>query len=322
MHLTHVFTYSGLDVSENDKIELDSEKDNDDDGNRTSSDEESKESLPVTSPVSIGLKRKQSMTFESTVKRTKVSENYSVQFTQLLLKLYSLLEKYTAKFLTLILSQLQITKSNRISLFSDRDLVGYNASETATSVLKALRHCWSWYDFSLLRLLMETCGIPEAVKLLDDFGSTVDFSQPLPTYPLPTISSSFEFCKESCFTVLATKIEQEYDNVSFENVQQVKVKMSEKFEVTEHCLHLMAVNSNPTVLYWMIPKSIVPTISAKVHEQCGYLHTIDISEVAIYPSTVVATDGALKIGSLTYFSTSFVVRMYSIVINCYLHCVN
>ena len=295
------------------------DSDESDDDSVAASDERYEKSLLVSSPVNAGTKRKQSEDFESShadVKRAKVSGNYAIEFSQLLPKLYGLLEKLSVKILTFVLSQIQVDQPNKISLFSSKDLRGYNESTSAATVLKTLRHCWNWYDFSLLRKLMETCGVSEAVKLLDDFSSTVDFSQPLPTYTLPTISSSFEFCEESCFTVLATKIEKNYDSLTFESVKQVKLQITEKFEVSEHCLHLMAVNNNPTVLYWMIPKSIVSTISAKVHKQCGYLHSIDISEVAVYPNTIVATDDALKIGSLTYFSTSFIVCNVFILIVC------
>jgi len=296
--------YIGLD----DDLDSDrTEPDSDDKNDEVLSDIKDEELSSVDSPVSVGSKRKQSVVLKSSVKRVKVSESYSVRFSQLLPKIYELSEKYSAKVLTLILSQLRVDQPNMISLFSGKDLVDYDKSASATTVLKNLRHCWSWYDFSLLKLLMETCGVSEAVNLLDEFDSSIDFSQPLSTYPVPTVSSSFAFYEKSCFTVFATKIEKGYDSLTFQKVHQVKTVIVGKFEVAEHFIHLMAVNTNPTVLYWMIPKSIVSTISAKVLEKCFELHENDISEVSIYPNTIVVTDGGLEIGSLAYFSTSPIV---------------
>ena len=294
----------GLDDDlDSDRNELDGENSD----NEVLSDDRDEEISSADSPVSVGSKRKQSAALESSVKRIKVSENYSFTFSQLLPKIYELLEKLSAKLLILILSQLRVDQPNMISLFSSKDLKDYDESVSAATVLKTLRHCWRWYDFSLLRLLLKTSGVFEAVKLLDDFGSSIDFSQPLSAYPVPTISSSFEFDQESCFTVLATKVEKNCNDLTFQKVHQVKSLIMEKFEIMEHSIQLMAVNTNPTVLYWMIPKCVASIISAKVLEQCRNLHTNDISEIAIFPNTIVATDGTLEIGSLTYFSASFIV---------------
>jgi len=295
--------------NEGKKSDLDSESDDDDDDDKATSDKDDEESLSVASPISVGSKRKQSEDLElnsSSVKRAKVLENYAIQFSRLLPKVYKLLEKLSANVLTLILSQLRVDQPNMISLFSSKDLKDYDdESASATTVLKTLRHCWSWYDFSLLRLLVKTSGVFEAVKLLDDFCSIIDFSQPLSAYSVPIISSSFKFDQESCFTVLATKVEKGCNDLTFQKVHQVKSLIMEKFEITEHSIHLMAVNNNPTILYWMIPKCVASIISAKVQEQCSHLHASDISEITIFPNTIVATDGTLQIGSLTYFSTSF-----------------
>ena len=298
---------------------MDSESDDDinSDDDSATSDKKDEESSSVTSLVSVGSKRKQSEDLESnhaSVKRVKVSESYAIQFSRLLPKLYKLLENVSANVLTLILLQVRVDQSNMIPLFSSKDLKEYDVSASAATVLKTLRHCWSWYDFSLLKMLVKTSRVLEAVNLLDEFGSRIDFSQPLSTYPVSTISSSFVFDAESSFTVLATKVEKDYDEFTFQEAHEIKSMIVEKFEVTEHSIRLMAVNSNPTVFYWMIPKSIVSIINAKLQEKCGGLYTNGISEVAIFPNTIVATDGALKIGSLTYFSTSLIV--------CNFHCIN
>ena len=217
--------------------------------------------------------------------------------------MYKLLQSVEAKDIILVLTQLLATKSNKIQLFSQKELLECNKCDNVSEVLKRLRHCWTWYDHTLLKVLIEACHVPEAVKLLNNFQSSFDASQPLSAYPFADVSSSLAVYDHSAYTLLVTKHEEDFSTLLLQNVDNLKSMLTERFEVTEHCVRLVAVNSNPTVLFWMIPKCIVPTVSAKVQEHCSFLCAQNISEVAIYPNTIIVTDGSLRIGLLAYLSS-------------------
>ena len=258
-------------------------------------------SADTTSSVSIGTKRKQPDDAKS-MKYAKVSRTYSTQFTELLQKLYELLQSAEAKNIMLVLTQLLASNSNKIQLFSQKELLECNNYNNVSGILKRLRHCWTWYDHGLLRLLFESCDLPKALKLLNDFHSSLDVSQPLSAYPIPDVSSSLAVYDHSSHTILATKHLEDHSTLLLQDVNRLKSMLSETFDVTEHCIRLVAIHSNPTVLFWMVPKCVVPVISAKVQEHCSFLSAQKISEVAIYPNTIIVTDGSLRVGLLAYLS--------------------
>ena len=236
------------------------------------------------------------------MKHAKVSRSYSIKFAQLLQKLYELLQSVEAKDIILALTQLLANKSNKIQLFSQKELLECNKCSNVSGVLRRLRHCWSWYDHTLLRVIIEACHMPEVVKLLDDFHSSCDISQPLSAYPIADVSSSLAVYDHSAYTVLATKHQEDYSTLLLQDVNKLKSMLIETFDITEHCIQLVALHSNPLVLFWMIPKCVVPIVSAKVQEHCSLLSAQKISEVAIYPNTIIVTDGSLRVGLLAYFS--------------------
>ena len=261
-------------------------------------------SADTTSSVSVGTKRKQPDDAKG-MKHAKVSRTYSIQFAELLQKLYELLQSTEAKNIILVLTQLLASNSNRIQLFSQQELLECNNCNNVSGILKRLRHCWSWYDHALLRFLIKACDLPEALKLLDDFFLSLDVSQPLSAYPIPDVSSSLAVYDHSSYTVLATKHQEDYSALLLQDINRLKSMLSETFDVTEHCIRLVAIHSSPTVLFWMVPKCVVPVISAKVQEHCSSLSAQKISEVAIYPNTIIVTDGSLRVGLLAYLSDKF-----------------
>ena len=258
-------------------------------------------SADTTSPVSVGTKRKQPDDAKG-MKHAKVSRTYSINFAEVLHKLYELLQSIEAKNIMLVLTQLLASNSNRIQLFTQKELLECNNCSNVSGILKQLRHCWTWYDHALLRVLIEACKLPEALKLLDDFHSSFDISQPLSAYSIPDVSSSLAVYDHSSYTVLATKHQEDYSTLLLQDVNRLKLSLSETFDVTEHCIQLVAVHSSPTVLFWMVPKCVVPVICAKVQEHCSFLNAQKISEVAIYPNTMFVTDGSIQVGLLAYLS--------------------
>ena len=269
--------------------------------------------------MSIGTKRKQPDHFDDTksIKHAKVSRSYSIQFGQLLHKLYELFQSVKVKDVILFLTQLLADNSNKIHLFSQKELLEYNKCDTVSEVLKRLRHCWTWYDHIMLKELIKALHISEAVELLNNFDSSFDASQPLTACPFPDVSSSLAVYDHSAFTLLATKHDVDFSALLLQNVDDLKSMLVEKFDITKHCVQLVAVNSNPTVLFWMIPKCVAPIVSAKVQEHCNFLYSQNISEVAIYPNTIIVTNGSLRVGLLAYLSEKLIDVSYVLIYICY-----
>ena len=76
--------------------------------------------------------------------------------------------------------------------------------------------------------------------------------------------------------------------------------MMEKCDIIQHCLQLLAVRSDPTILYWTIPKCVVDLINTNVLLHSEYLHSRGILEVLVYPDLLFTTGDDVCYGSLAF----------------------
>ena len=67
----------------------------------------------------------------------------------------------------------------------------------------------------------------------------------------------------------------------------VQSVMIENYNITQHCLQLLAVRSDPSILYWTIilymPKCLMDLINTNIPLHSEYLYSIEILEVLVYP---------------------------------------
>ena len=83
-------------------------------------------------------------------------------------------------------------------------------------------------------------------------------------------------------------------------VYDVQSVMIEKCDITQHCLQLLAVRSDPTILYWTIPKCVVDLINTNVSLHSEYLYSRRILEVLVYPDLLLTTGDDVCYGSLAF----------------------
>jgi len=158
----------------------------------------------------------------------------------------------------------------------------------------------TWSDHSIAKVLVSSCD--EAVKLLDEFDSRLELnlSQSISFFPIPPFSSDMIPLDNSTHTILAIRYDQELYKCTLQCVFDVRSLMVEKFEITQHCLQLLAVRNDPTIFYWTIPKCVVSFVSSKVqeHSECFYLH--GILEILVHSEPLPLTSDDAKIGSLIF----------------------
>ena len=168
------------------------------------------------------------------------------------------------------------------------------------SLLRILSSFWTWSDHSVLRVLLRSNH--EAISLLDAFDEQTDLSQQLALYPLPPPSSCMVPSDNSTHTVLAVKCAQQYYQCLLKHVFEIRSQMTEKFEITPHSLQLVTTKNSSTILYWLIPKSVVALIGAKVLEYSSVLYAVGILEVSIFPGTRITTHAINLSGPLAFLS--------------------
>ena len=169
---------------------------------------------------------------------------------------------------------------HRIRLLPPYSLYKLKKLKTSSAVLKLMNTLWSWNDHSILTCLAAFSEI--AGTLLKEFDSRLYLNASLTEYPLlrPTPTSPYN---NNSYTILTLKCEGKL-KLSLWLVHEMQSVLIEKCEITEHALQLLAVQSSPLLLQWMISKYIVSIINVNVRQHCQYFATKGITEILIHPN--------------------------------------
>ena len=191
---------------------------------------------------------------------------------------------------------LMASDHNDIKLFTSDQLKSFSWYNNATLLRKLCLFTWS--NCSILRTLVSYCS--KAIKLLDKFESNLDPLKSVACYPIPYLSSDMIPSDISTYTLLAVRCYKELYWCTLQYVYDVQSVMIEKCDITQHCLQLLAVRSDPTVLYWTIPKCVVDLINTNVPLHSEYLYSRGILEVLVYPDLLLTTGDDVCYGSLAF----------------------
>ena len=180
-----------------------------------------------------------------------------------------------------------------IKLFTSDQLKAFSHYNN-TLLLRML--CLStWSNCSILRTLVNRCS--EAVKLLDKFESNLDPHQLIASYPIPHFSPDMIPDDTSTLTILAVRCKVELYECSLQYIYDVQSAIIEKCDITQHCLQLLAVRNDPTILYWTIPKCVVDLINTNVPLHSEHLYSRGVLEVLVYPDLRLTTGDDVCNGS-------------------------
>ena len=83
--------------------------------------------------------------------------------------------------------------------------------------------------------------------------------------------------------------------------------MIEKFNFSQHSLQLLATKASPLMLYWMIPKCVVPLISKGIKEHLDFLKK-RIFRNCNFPNIILFAADNLTHGSFALLSSTPRVR--------------
>ena len=192
---------------------------------------------------------------------------------------------------------LMASDKNAIQFFSNDKIKGLEKCDSLL-LLQRLSLFFTWSNHSILRVLADHCS--EAVNILDEFDCWVDTCELIASYPIPCFSLSMIPFDGSTHTILAIRCDQELYECTFQYVYDMQSVMMEKCDITQHCLQLLAVRSDPTILYWTIPKCVVYLINDNVPLNSEYLYSRGILEVLVYPDLEFTFGDHVGIGLLAF----------------------
>ena len=246
-------------------------------------------------------KRQLSQQWSSSSKYFKPSM-VNKEFFQLTDHLNELMQFCDPKMITEHCSSLMASDVHNITVFPTeyvKTLQNYNHTP---SLLRILSSFWNWSNYSVLKALLESDN--EALKLLEEYTSQSDPLQQLASYPLALPSPCMMPNDGSTHTVLAVKCAREYYQCLLKHVFEVQSQLMETCDLTQHGMQLLAAKSSSTILYWLIPKSVVTLISTKVLEYSSLLYSRGILEVSISPAIRITTKGFNVVGPLAFLSST------------------
>jgi len=217
-------------------------------------------------------------------------------FFQLVDQIRQLLQHHDYQQLLTQCRELKASEGHGLNLFSNKELLKH---DNVVSLLRWLCYHFIWCDHSILRVL-SNCS-KKATELLDEFDFKLDCMNPIASYPIPYFSCDMiPTDHTSTHTVLAIRCDKELYNCTLQYVYDMKSLMVEKCDITLHCLQLLAVKPNPTIIYWTIPKCVVELISDKVPAHSDYLYSKGVLEVLVYPKPLLTTSDDIRFGSLAW----------------------
>ena len=229
-----------------------------------------------------------------------------IRFLKLFIQMKQMLKDYNPQCFLMVLKKLRAntrtTVHPKIIPLLSSDYLEELSNISSEELLKRSAFLWTWNNHSILRALLEACNCQDGIKMLDEFESQIDTNQPLELFPIPPLSVKMAPSLSSAYTVISIRCEHEQNElVSLQYVNDVAEIMIEKFGFSQHSLQLLATQASPLMLYWAMPKSIVPLLSKGVKEHLNFLKAKGFSEIAIYPNTILFAIDNLSHGSFSLF---------------------
>ena len=227
----------------------------------------------------------------------------TMEFLDLKLHLGKVLQFCEPKHIISKCGSLLASNTHSIPLFPNDYTEMLQEIKDTPELIQKLSPFMTWDNHSILSTIAETSNIPEATILLTQFDDRIDTSQPLTSFPVPAPSYHMVPYDDSTHTVLAVKLDLELCHSTLQKVIDARSLIQDQCKLTAYCLQLLAVaKTTSTILYWMIPKSIVHLITANASEFHNYYYQKGILQLAVYPGAILCTGSALKVGLLSCFS--------------------
>ena len=179
-------------------------------------------------------------------------------------------------------ANLMASNHHNITLFSDKVLKEFGEFHNASVMLRYLMCYCTWCDLSMIQKLLEACGYPDGVKLLENFKNQI---RPIAVYSIPSSHSLMIPSDASLYTVMATQYEFDCSPLSLKHITEIKLLITESCEITPISCQFLAINDDSQNFHWLIPKNVVPLIVSKVRENWNYLFKHGIKNISIYPNS-------------------------------------
>ena len=221
-----------------------------------------------------------------------------VLFLNLIDEIKELFKQCDASLLTETCKHLMASEKHNINYFSDDYIKLLSNYTSGATLLECLSFLFSWSDHSILRALIVSSD--EAIQVIDKFDSCLDPLDTIVSFPICMFSLSMIPSEDSPYTLLAIRCDKELWQCSLQYVFNIRSILVELCDITQHCLQLLAIQSDPTIFYWNIPKCVVELIGRGLSQHHEYLYLQGIVEMFVYPGRLIFINDDIIVGSLAF----------------------
>ena len=125
----------------------------------------------------------------------------------------------------------------------------------------------NWFDYSILKELAKSSNYKEALKLVDLFVTTIDYDQPITTYPISEFSQLVMPLDNSEYTLLATRSIRSFNELTLQYLVNIKRLLVQRLEITNHAILLAGLHNVSYCIYWLIPNQIQTLVQDKLNQE-------------------------------------------------------
>ena len=193
-------------------------------------------------------------------------KDINTAFFELVDKLAAQLHTVDIEFLADKCRTLMASEVHNIKLFTD-SFVKKLFKCSLPSLLKIhLLPFVSWLDQSVLTELATAYGKANILELLCRYTHIIDHTEPITSYPIPTLSQLMVPLNDSEYTIVAMETLQNCTEFILRDVINLKEFLTDHWELTAHALHLAAIDYHYNCMYWMIPKQVKSLVEDKLSQ--------------------------------------------------------
>ena len=129
-----------------------------------------------------------------------------------------------------------------------------------------LSYYMSWFDYSLLKRLIEFSSNKEASEWLNWFVSLIDYRKPVRSCGIPEVSQLIIPMDNSQHSLLAAMHIKSIDELTLQDVLDTKGSIMSILEISDYAIQLSAIHKGSSCMYWLIPSTIRPLIVDKLKQ--------------------------------------------------------
>ena len=126
----------------------------------------------------------------------------------------------------------------------------------------------TWFDYAILKELVKSSKSQEAIELVDQFDSCIDYDQPI-TSCIPEFSHLIIPWKENDneYILLVTKhCKKRHNERVLRELLKIKTDLTSQWGISSHVFHLVAMCSKLNYFYWMIPTKLCPSLEEMINQ--------------------------------------------------------